>query len=86
MCVISIIISGYFFLDKMLRLLNWLCSTKTWWKTAAYLKGFTEHVFSFFTPQQVDDHLFAVQLPQCSEVPGLNKQKPHEGNITKHTC
>lgn len=53
-------------------------------KKAVHLKGFTEHVFAFFTPQQVDDHLFAVQPPQCSEMSGLNKQKHCENNITKY--
>lgn len=41
-------------------------------------------MFAFFTPQQVDDHLFAVQPPQCSEMSGSNKQKHRENNITKY--
>lgn len=35
---------------------------------SSHLKCFTEHVFPFFTPKQVDDHLFTVQPPQSSEV------------------
>lgn len=54
-------------------------------KKAVHLKGFTEHVLSFFTPQQVDDHLFAVQPPQRSEVSGSNEQKHHEKNINRFT-
>lgn len=42
-------------------------------------------MFAFFTPQQVDDHLFAIQPPQCSEMSGSNKQKHRENNITKYT-
>lgn len=35
---------------------------------SSHLKRFAEHVFSFLTPEQVDDHLFTIQPPQCSEV------------------
>lgn len=67
----------------------WGCSfgfapQKHIFKKAIHLEGFTEHVFAFFAPQQVDDHLFAVKPPQCSEMSGSNKQKHCESNITKY--
>lgn len=39
-----------------------------------HLKCFAEHVFPFFAPEKVDDHLFAIQPPQCSEMSGQQTQ------------
>lgn len=52
--------------------------------TSSHLKGFTEHVFSFFTAKQVDDHLFTVQPPQRSEMSGSDKYK--QNNIVRETA
>lgn len=40
----------------------------------SHLKCFAEHVFPFFTPQEVDDHLFAIQPPQRCEMSGQQTQ------------
>lgn len=52
--------------------------------TFSHLKGFTEHVFSFFAAKQVDDHLFTVQPPQRSEMSESDKYK--HNNIARETA
>ena len=41
---------------------------------SSHLERFAEHVFSFLTPKQVEDHLLTIQPPQCSEVSGKHTQ------------
>lgn len=50
------------------------CTDREAEEGCGHLKGFAEHVLPFFTPQQVDDHLFAVQPAQRREMSGQQTQ------------